>query len=886
MQQEILNQIITKINDLLCPPDDIPVTGGKQMSTGNHYPNEDQIDLSKHVSGQETYAIDPVYTDSSGMKMCKWGVIDIDENSEEGLEKVGAIRKHLHENGIQSAISFSGNKGYHVYVFTEPVPEQIMRKALGKTKSLFQFQGEAIPGDANRCKPAPCLHQVAGNVSYLFKDAPYPENFHMDNLPVGFYEAQQEILEHVEPSSANVLVLFATTEQKTDERGDVEDMVPDLSQNDDYTPPCIAATIENGGCRSFGTYDKNNLFLTSFCQTKGLGSEKRRELAEKLANNAESGPVETTKTYNDKIRHFQSIQDTPAVKDKPFTCAYALRGRSELQFQCEQCRVRPPGIKTKSSQTASGNKETLLLEISITHDLIAWFIQSGKPSDDVAPEILPAVGYKSEVNKIRKSKCYIYSILLNALSAGANTEASLANWLDHHLSEKDAFAAFFNSNFEKEYEGPEGKFYAEFKNKMLFQYRKLKSEELVDEETLQENLERAVVLSMRYRVIGQSETLAASSVDLTKDIHTSSSDCTHEIGKILSSSQQGEVVAVEAQAEALIEYIIGGGAARVPTPFPTLNDLLGGGFANGSKSTMVSPPGGGKTTIASQLCDYAASLGIPVIFVSMEMSREQIFVNSIARAGNINSSKILSPYKDIKDSVMDQVAELADAYFQTIGKYLYVVEGSHNTTPARIATMVSKARADLNMPKKEPFLVVIDYEQLLNTGIEAIDTGPNETQKISELAVRVKQLARDSNVAVVALSDVTKEEQKNSTKSQELTMNSPRGSNRIAHQADTVIGLYSESSKDDGGKAESDPWDMYIEKVNSSENAHEFIKSLQKAKQATRLGGDSATVFARTELIKNRAGQGRGSQFLLYHRAYHRFEPVALSGQEKAEGRA
>lgn len=887
---KVQKQVAGKMKALVCPPEGIQITGGKQNKKGNQYPNIKNIDLEKHVDGTATYALDVTYKDASDMKTCKWGVIDVDENGAEGLDRARAIREHLESQGIHTAMSFSGNKGFHVYVFTEPVPEEIMKKSLKKVKASFSFKGEAIPGDGFRCKPAPCLHQAAGNVSYLFRNEPYPENFTMDNLPKGFYKAQLAILKEVTPTPANVMVLYAASELKAEDHGDIEHMTPDFGPDDSYVPPCITKLVDNGGSASLGTWDKNNLTLAGFCTSRGMSSDKALELAKTIAKNADSGPVETTKTYNDKVRHFKSIQNTPAVMDNPFNCTYLLKAKAELLFDCGKCQVKPKGVKTTPFTAPSGRFEELTLEISIANDLIAWFIQKGGPSGDVIPEIMPAVEYKSQVNPFRQVKIFVYSVILTAFNEGADSEASLAKWLDYNGSTEEQFRAFFSHPFVEEYkykgEDHQRHFFAELKNKILKRFRELKTCELVDEDTFQENLDRALDRSMRYRIIKQSGTLEKDSYDFTKDIHTTSVDCTHEVGKILSVSQQGQVMTVEAKAEALLEYIIGGGAARVPTPFPVLNDLLGGGFANGTQTTLVGMPGGGKSTVSAQFADYAAGLGIPAVFVSMEMSEEQIFVNSIARAGCINSSKIMSPYADIKNTVMDQVADLAETYFDTIGKYLYVVEGSYNTSPARIATMVSKVRADLKMSKKEPFLVVIDYLQLLNTGIEAMDIGPNETQKISELAVKIKQLARDCNVAVVALSDVTKEEQKNSNESKELTLNSPRGSNRIGHAADTVIALYSESAQADGGKAKTDPWDMYIKKVSTSESAQDFIENIKETKDSANLGGDGATVVARMELIKNRAGQGRGSQFMLYHRAYHKFDPLKLEGQEKAEGRA
>jgi len=886
----VQEQIVNKMKQLIGPSPEIGVTGGKQQSTGNNYPNASVIDLRKHVGGKATFAIDTIYEEPAGVKMCKWGVVDIDEKGEEGLEKAYEIAAFLESNGIKTGLAFSGSKGFHVYVFSDPVPAEFMKKALKKTKAGFSFNGETVPGDALRCKPAPCRHQVAGKMSYLFKDKPYDDSFDLKGLPDGFYEHQLAILENIIPTPANAFIMFATTEKQTEEQGDIEEMIPEFTRSEGYISPCINELVNKGGAESLGTYDKNNLTLMVFCKSTGLDSRKSLSFAKTMAENATDGPVQTTKSKKAKISHFRSIKNSK----HEFNCTYLLKARKELKFDCSGCAIRPKGVKIPKdakfdrSQKSGDDGKTLLLEPTITEDLLAWFVQKGGEYEHVAPEILPPEPYGTGAQKAGGSRCYLPRMILEALGEGITSESSLAGWFDSHASKENgkAVSDFGNDKFIENSEDNPGNVLFELKNALLLKFRKLKTAKLVDEDTYQENLERAVDRSMRYRIKSLSNGLIEQCSNLPVDIHTSSTDCSHAIGKILSASQQGAVVSVEANAVPLLEFLMGSGAGRVPTPFPMLNDLTGGGFANGTKTALVSPPGGGKSTVSAQFADYAASKCIPTIFVSMEMSLEQIFVNSLARAGNINSSKIMSPYVAIKDAVMGQVADLAETYFETAGKYLHIIEGGYNTTPAKIATMISKVRADLKTSRKDPFLVVIDYLQLLYTGIDAIDTGPNETQKISELAVRVKQLARDANVAVVALSDVTKEEQKNSNESKELTLNSLRGSNRIAHAADTVIALYSESAQSDGGKAKVDPWEVYVSKVKSSENATEVIQSILNAQQEHPVGGDGAMVYARMELIKNRAGQGRGSQFLLYSRAYHRFDPVMLPGQEKAEGRA
>ena len=885
--KKIQEQIAEKMKELLYPAKGVPVSGGKQLSSGNQYPNEKQINLEEHVKGAATYALDVAYNDDTDVGVCKWGVIDIDENGEHGLNKARQIKEYMETHGFHTTTAFSGNKGYHVYVVCEPVPVEIMKKALRNVKNTFSFKGESIPGDAFRCKPAPCLHQVAGNMSYLFRDEPYSENFGVTDLPDGFYENQLAVLSEITPTPANIVAKLAANDSPLDKPGKSGDVIPELSRLEGDLAPCIKALIDSGGDPAIGTYDKNNLTLAGYCHSKGLPIKAQVQYAKEMAKSSENGPVETTKSFHDKVRHFKSILDTPSVTNDAFKCLYMLRARKTLQFNCIFCRAKPGGV---AKSDIFDVKTGYVMETPLAHDLLAYIVQNGRPSEVIAPQIMPSVKYESNYLKGWVFRCNMYRIVLSGINEGVNSGTELSEWMDRNITQKE-FLKHFNSDFYEEYARIDSKdpkkesVFREFKDNLIECYKSLQHKTPVGKNEWERLLERAVDFSMRYSISEHAKELCKNTSDRSTDIYTSSSVFTHETTRILSSSQRGTVVPLKDKAVALLEFITGTGSPRVPTPFRVLNDLFGGGFKNGGLYLIVSGPGGGKTTFSAQCADHAAMNGIPVILISMEMSQEELFVNSIARCGDINSAKIMSPYKDIKENVMDQVGEAAGNYLERAEDYLYIIEGDHATSPARIEAIASMVRAQHSMNKDDPLLVVIDYLQLLSTGVEALDYNPNETPKISELAVKTKQLARNNNVAVLAISDVTKDEQEKVISDKEYTLNSTRGSNRIAHAADVVMGLYSENSADEGGKAKTGPWEMYTKKVKDSENAKEFLESMQQATEEIETGGDGATVFSRLELIKNRAGQGRGSQFLLYHRAYHKFEAVELEGQEKAEGR-
>ena len=336
----------------------------------------------------------------------------------------------------------------------------------------------------------------------------------------------------------------------------------------------------------------------------------------------------------------------------------------------------------------------------------------------------------------------------------------------------------------------------------------------------------------------------------------------------------------------LLDGLIQVDRPTVATPFPTLNDLLGGGLHGGKLYVLAAPPGGGKTTLATQIADHAAANRIPVCYVALEMGRGQLFDYALARHIGMNSSKVEARNYRHSEPDRERLAAAALDYLDTVAPWLSVIEGDWETTAGLLKAWVVQARARYGITATAPVLLCVDYLQLLNTGDEKLDSGQaNETAKVSQVAVQLKQLARDTGAAILALSDIIKSEQGAAIKGAEFTLNMLRGSNRIAHAADTVLALYSEAGKGEGGKADSDPWAMLAAKYQDSPNGRDFARGLDDLRHAHPTGGPGAAVRARLELLKNRGGRGRGSQVLLYERAYHRFQGLSVPGQDAAEGR-
>ena len=203
---------------------------------------------------------------------------------------------------------------------------------------------------------------------------------------------------------------------------------------------------------------------------------------------------------------------------------------------------------------------------------------------------------------------------------------------------------------------------------------------------------------------------------------------------------------------------------RIPTPFPMFNDLLGGGWKPSALYVLLAPPKAGKTTVTAQFLDHAASLGWPCLYVGYEMTRSSLVTYAVSRRIQMDSRKIEARAFQ-NEAEARRVAEGLMDYMGAVGQNLEVWEADPKTSIADIGAWISRTK--VVHPDKPPF-VVVDYLQLSCTGDPDIDAHPSETKRVSAVAVGLKDLARKTGAAILALSAGTKETETQSKDSGEV----------------------------------------------------------------------------------------------------------------------
>ena len=210
----------------------------------------------------------------------------------------------------------------------------------------------------------------------------------------------------------------------------------------------------------------------------------------------------------------------------------------------------------------------------------------------------------------------------------------------------------------------------------------------------------------------------------------------------------------------------------VTTGFVDL-DRITGGLQSSDLVILAARPSMGKTSLALNIAHAAAQKSkLPVGIFSLEMSAEQLVQRLLAMEAQIDSQHLRTGY--ISDDEWDRLG----AAIGQISDIPIFIEDSANIS---LSEMRSKARR-LHM-EQGLGLIVIDYLQLMQGGGQE-----NRVQEISEISRSLKGLAREINVPVMALSQLSRAPEQRPNHVPMLS--DLRESGSIEQDADVVMFIY------------------------------------------------------------------------------------------------
>jgi replicative DNA helicase len=251
---------------------------------------------------------------------------------------------------------------------------------------------------------------------------------------------------------------------------------------------------------------------------------------------------------------------------------------------------------------------------------------------------------------------------------------------------------------------------------------------------------------------------------------------------VSESSLQRDIIPLETALHRYAEQIasrIEGQATGIFTGFKTL-DAKTGGLQQSDLIIVAGRPGLGKTSLALNFVEHAAIiLGKTCAVFSLEMSEMQLVQRLISMTAEIDGNRMRRGRLSI-----DELGAISDASSRLQQSAIYVEESSRLT----VTDILAKSRR-LQAEHGGLDLVVIDYLQL----IEGVGDDENRVQEVAKITRSLKAIARELQVPVIALSQLSRQIE---TRGTEPMLSDLRESGSIEQDADLVLFLWQKDQQD------------------------------------------------------------------------------------------
>jgi len=279
------------------------------------------------------------------------------------------------------------------------------------------------------------------------------------------------------------------------------------------------------------------------------------------------------------------------------------------------------------------------------------------------------------------------------------------------------------------------------------------------------------------------------SLDVTKELNELVTDIQNVVERTTFSTHK-EPSSIVKVTNKVVDQIVfnaqnGGNLTGKQTGWRFLDKYIGG-YNEGDLIVVAGRPGMGKTAIALTLTKEFAQIGGKALFISLEMSNEQLAKRYISLIGDIANWKIRNG--QLRENEILQVCDIANR--QTIEFFI------DDDVDSRIGQI--KAKAKLHKSTKGLNLLVIDYIQLIK------GTKTNREQEIAEISRTLKLLAKELKITVMILAQLSRKSEERADKRPMLS--DLRESGAIEQDADIVMfpfrPMYYEQEKPEMEEAE------------------------------------------------------------------------------------
>ena len=252
----------------------------------------------------------------------------------------------------------------------------------------------------------------------------------------------------------------------------------------------------------------------------------------------------------------------------------------------------------------------------------------------------------------------------------------------------------------------------------------------------------------------------------------------------------------------LIQTSTSSRAPFLSTGFHELDESLGGGMVSPGVITLAARPGVGKSMMALNIAENVAAAGNAVLYVSLEMSKNQLLARRVGKLSGVSYNRIMRG--DIKDTAngASEWTKVTQAMSQMSERPLYIADRTCGMADIEI---MGRSVPDLR-------LLVIDHMGLIQH-----ETSGKLYEQVTATSHEILALSKKLNVPVLSLCQLNRESENRNDKKPKLA--DLRNSGAIEEDSDVVMLLHREAMylpKEN----QPNPWEAQRMDVDIAKNRH------------------------------------------------------------------
>lgn len=287
---------------------------------------------------------------------------------------------------------------------------------------------------------------------------------------------------------------------------------------------------------------------------------------------------------------------------------------------------------------------------------------------------------------------------------------------------------------------------------------------------------RRSLIKLGYETVNSSYITSIPLESMLNDLENKLLNLTNEIKtqKLSSSAELVNNIFFELKTKSLNPKLSG-----LTSGFYDL-DSLTQGFQKSDLIIIAGRPSIGKTAFSLNIAsNLIKSSKLPVLFFSLEMSKEQIMYRLLSMETNINQIRLKSGKLYQNDWIK------LNKMIKIISKFPLFIDDTFNLSIQDIRSKIKTILFEQN----ELGLVIIDYIQLMQNSKLKTE---NRVQELSQITRSLKTIAREFNIPIIGLSQLSRNVENRVDKKPILS--DLRESGSIEQDADLVLMLYKNSS--------------------------------------------------------------------------------------------